>query len=109
MKFTEEEQVVVDEVMKEFQDSDIIEYFPAPSQELFAQILYCERACIRHRLWHKPSIQTVGHINPGHQFYLMRVHRPVQYIKRITKLRATHISNDISTFGSTVLTAIYSA
>ncbi|ORE02579.1 hypothetical protein BCV72DRAFT_317557, partial [Rhizopus microsporus var. microsporus] len=57
----------------------------------------------------KPSIQTVGHINPGHQFYLMRVHRPVQYIKRITKLRATHISNDISTFGSTVLTAIYSA
>jgi hypothetical protein len=82
-------------------------------QELFIQILYCERVCIRHRFWHKVSlsrgfscscsmlsslsqvnkklsIQTVGFIHFGHQSHLMRAHRPIQYTTRITESRVNY-------------------
>jgi hypothetical protein len=55
------------------------------------------------------SIETVGFIHSGLQSFLVRADRPTPYTTRVTRARTTHISSDVSNFGSTVLPTLYSA
>ncbi|KAG0735103.1 hypothetical protein G6F57_013052 [Rhizopus arrhizus] len=72
----------------------------------------CLKDMLDHLLLKKDDrskIQTIGFVHSGLESFFMTADRPVKYATRITKSRRTHISNDISGFGSTILPALYSA
>lgn len=55
------------------------------------------------------KIQTIRFVHSGLESFFMTADCSVKYALRIIKSRKTHISNDISGFGSTILPALYSA
>ncbi|KAG1379485.1 hypothetical protein G6F61_004902 [Rhizopus arrhizus] len=72
----------------------------------------CLKDMLDHLLLKKDDrskIQTIGFVHSGLESFFMTADRPVKYATRIIKSRRTHISNDISGFGSTILPALYSA
>ncbi|EIE77768.1 hypothetical protein RO3G_02472 [Rhizopus delemar RA 99-880] len=72
----------------------------------------CLKDMLDHLLLKKDDrskIQTIGFVHSGLESFFMTADRPVKYATRIIKSRRTHISNDISGFGSAVLPTLYSA